>query len=72
MAVLETQITGLREVGELLRRQLDDRDRQLADLRGDRGHWRSQAEATQRLLADATKEPEAPQTWWCWLRSTTG
>jgi hypothetical protein len=70
MAVLETQITGLREVGELLRRQLDDRDRQLTDLRQDRDHWRSQAEATQRLLGGATEEPETPQTRWRWLRST--
>jgi hypothetical protein len=71
MGVLETQITGLREVGELLRRQLHDRDRQLTDLRQDRDHWRSQAEATQRRLAGATKEPETPQTRWRWLRLTT-
>ena len=49
-AVLEAQIVGLREVGDLLRRQLDDRDHQLADLREDRDHWRTQAEAAQRLL----------------------
>jgi hypothetical protein len=59
-----------------LRRQLDDRDRQLGDLRADRDHWRAQAEATQRLLADMTAlqppepEPKPPLTWWRWLRTT--
>lgn len=36
-AALEAQITGLREVGELLRRQLDD-------VKEDRDRWRGQAE----------------------------
>ena len=43
-AIFEAQIAGLREVGDLLRRQLDDRDRQLDDLREDRDRWRSQTE----------------------------
>ncbi len=58
-AVLEVQIAGLQQVGELLRRQLDDRDRQLGDLREDRDHWRTQAEAAQRLLTGQERRP-----WW--------
>jgi excisionase family DNA binding protein len=42
-AALEAQIAGLREVGDLLRRQLDE-------VREDRERWRSQAEAVQRLI----------------------
>jgi excisionase family DNA binding protein len=42
-AALETQIAGLREIGDLLRRQLDE-------VREDRERWRSQAEAVQRLI----------------------
>ena len=43
-AILEAQISGLREVSELLRSQL-------GDLREDRDRWRTQAEAAQRLIA---------------------
>jgi hypothetical protein len=43
----------------LLRRQLDDRDRQITDLREDRDHWRIQAEAAQRLLTGQER-----RTWW--------
>jgi hypothetical protein len=39
----QREITGLREVSDLLRRQLDD-------VREDRDRWRSQAEPAQRLL----------------------
>src|SRR4029077_8419416 len=52
-AALSAQIGALRDTADLLRAQLDD-------MRQDRDHWRTQAEATQRLLADATvKRP-----WW--------
>jgi hypothetical protein len=56
---LEAQITGLREVAELLRRQLDD-------VRTDRDAWREQAQAGQRLLAP----PRGRRPWWSWRRST--
>ena len=48
---LEAQIAGLREVGELLRRQLDD-------VREDRDRWRRQAE---RL---ALTRPPPSRFWW--------
>jgi len=48
---LEAQIAGLREVGELLRRQLDD-------VREDRDRWRGQAE---RL---ALTRPPPSRSWW--------
>jgi hypothetical protein len=48
---LEAQIAGLREVGELLRRQLDD-------VREDRDRWRGQAE---RL---AVTSPPPSRSWW--------
>jgi len=54
---LRAQIAGLREVSELLRRQLDD-------VRADRDAWRDQAQAAQRLLAP----PEPPERkWWHWM-----
>src|SRR6476469_6728580 len=43
-AALESQIGALKQVGSLLREQLD---------RKDRDAWRAQAEANQRLLVDA-------------------
>jgi hypothetical protein len=49
---LQAQIAGLREVAELLRRQLED-------VRADRDAWREQAQAGQRLLAPADRKP-----WW--------
>jgi hypothetical protein len=49
---LQAQIAGLREVAELLRRQLED-------VRADRDAWREQAQAGQRLLAPADCKP-----WW--------
>jgi excisionase family DNA binding protein len=49
-ATLEGQIAGLREVGELLRRQLDD-------VREDRDRWRLQAERLALIGAPA-------QPWW--------
>jgi hypothetical protein len=42
----------LREIGELLRRQLDD-------VREDRDRWRTQAETAQRLIAGQDRRP-----WW--------
>jgi hypothetical protein len=36
---------------------------QLDDMRKDRNHWRTQADATQRLLAEGT----AKRPWWKWL-----
>ena len=51
IVALEAQIAGLREVGELLRRQLDD-------VREDRDRWRGQAE---RL---ALTIPPPSRSWW--------
>jgi hypothetical protein len=45
-AALEAQIGAMKEVGSLLREQLED-------VRKDRDAWRAQAEANQRLLIDA-------------------
>jgi hypothetical protein len=45
-SALEAQIGAMREVGSLLREQLED-------VRKDRDAWRAQAEANQRLLIDA-------------------
>jgi excisionase family DNA binding protein len=58
-AALEAEIAGLREVGTLLRAELDD-------TRAQRDAWQQQAEATQRMLTDAT----ARRPWWRRLRST--
>jgi hypothetical protein len=44
-AALEAQVAGLRDVCDLLRRQLDE-------VREDRERWRLQAEAVQRLITD--------------------
>jgi hypothetical protein len=55
-AVLEAQITGLRETAELLRAQLDD-------VRADRDAWRDQAQAGQRLLAPPARPPRRVP-WW--------
>jgi hypothetical protein len=64
-AALEAQITGLREIAELLRHQLED-------VRSDRDAWRDQASRLS-LPAPRPQEP-APATpattWWRWLRST--
>ena len=46
MAILEARITALKDMAELMRDQLED-------VRKDREAWRGQAEANQRLLADA-------------------
>ena len=52
-AVLDAEITSLRE---MLRRA----DREADDLRSDRDAWRSQAENAQRLLTDQTSR----RSWW--------
>lgn len=54
-AVLEAQIAGLREVGELLRRQL-------GDAREDRDRWRGQAERL--ALAAPMTTPAPARSWW--------
>jgi hypothetical protein len=46
----------LRQVSELLRRQLDD-------VRDDRDRWRVMAEASQRLLAPPERPPRRVP-WW--------
>ena len=56
-AAFEAQIAALRDTAELLRAQLDD-------VRQDRDHWRDQAQAVTRQLADQTSKPspaEAPR-----------
>lgn len=45
-AILEARIAALKDMAELMREQLED-------VRKDRDAWRGQAEANQRLLADA-------------------
>ncbi|MGH6865729.1 MAG: hypothetical protein ACREDO_06080, partial [Methyloceanibacter sp.] len=45
-AALEAQLTALKDIGSLLREQIED-------LRKDRDAWRGQAESNQRLLIDA-------------------
>jgi excisionase family DNA binding protein len=51
-AVLDAQLAGLREVAELLRRQLED-------VREDRDRWRGQAESAQRLITHGER-----RSWW--------
>jgi hypothetical protein len=51
--VLQAQIEGLRQISDLLRAEL-------ADAKEDRDRWRVVAEATGRLLSDAT----ARRPWW--------
>ena len=46
MAILEARIAALKDMAELMREQLED-------VRKDRDAWRAQAEANQRLVADA-------------------
>lgn len=54
---IEAQIAALRDTAELLRVQLDD-------VRKDRDHWRDQAQAVTRQLADARAATPAPRPWW--------
>jgi hypothetical protein len=65
-AALEAQITGLREVGELLRRQLDD-------VKEDRDRWRGQAErlalGPPNATPSATPNREEPRSWRFWKRA---
>ena len=55
-AVLEAQINGLRELGALLRRQLDD-------VKDDRDRWRAQAERLALLGSEKRSR-------WAWMRLT--
>jgi hypothetical protein len=52
-AVLEAQLTGLKEVADLLRTQLED-------VREDRDRWREQATAVIRQLPDQRER----KPWW--------
>jgi hypothetical protein len=45
-AILDARITALKDMAELMREQIED-------VRKDRDAWRAQAEANQRLVADA-------------------
>jgi excisionase family DNA binding protein len=55
---IDVQIAALRDTAELLRAQLDD-------VRRDRDHWRDQAQAITRQLADARKvQPTEVRPWW--------
>jgi hypothetical protein len=58
----------MRRISDELKVMLDDmrqdRDRWVAESVA----WRSQAEASQRLLTD--QRERQPQSWWQWLRST--
>jgi hypothetical protein len=55
---IDAQIAALRDTAELLRAQLDD-------VRKDRDHWRDQAQAVTRQLADArTPAPAPSRSWW--------
>jgi hypothetical protein len=51
------QIAALRDAAELMRAQL-------ADVREDRNHWRDQAQAVTRQLADARQVPAEVRPWW--------
>jgi excisionase family DNA binding protein len=72
-AALEARIAGLHEIGDLLRRQLDE-------VREDRERWRSQAEAVQRLITGPEERNRRPQTeaardhrpWWRQLAGPEG
>jgi excisionase family DNA binding protein len=73
-AAMEAQIAGLREIGDLLRRQLDE-------VREDRERWRSQAEAVQRLITgpkerdrsrSQTEEGPDRRPWWHQLAGLEG
>jgi hypothetical protein len=55
-AAIEGQIAALRDTAELLRTQLED-------VRKDRDHWRDQAQAVTRQLADA-RAPAPARSWW--------
>ena len=55
--VLEAQIAGLKEVGDLLRAQLED-------VREDRDRWREQAAAVTRQLPD-----QRERKWWRRLKA---
>jgi hypothetical protein len=59
-AALEAEIHGLRQIGELLRRELDD-------LREDRDRWRGQAGRLALApphATDATGATPAARPWW--------
>jgi hypothetical protein len=72
-AALEARIAGLHEIGDLLRRQLDE-------VREDRERWRSQAEAVQRLITGPEERNRRSQTeaardhrrWWRQLAGPEG
>ena len=73
-AAMEAQIAGLREIGDLLRRQLDE-------VREDRERWRSQAEAVQRLIPGPkerdqsrlqTEPDQDRRPWWHQLAGLEG
>jgi hypothetical protein len=70
-AALEAQIQGLRDVSELLRRQLEDIRQDRDDLRQDRDAWRSQAERL--AIADergrAPAEQQRVRRWWPFRRT---
>jgi hypothetical protein len=55
-AAIEGQIAALRDTADLLRAQLED-------VRKDRDHWRDQAQAVTRQLADA-RTPASRRSWW--------
>jgi len=57
-AAIQTELTGARQLIELLKSQIED-------LRGDRDGWRQQAEASQRLLTHVQQVPEpTSRSWW--------
>lgn len=56
-AAVEAQMAALRDTADLLRTQLDD-------IRKDRDHWREQAQAITRQLADARTSAPTRRPWW--------
>jgi hypothetical protein len=64
-ALLEAQITGLREMGKLLLRQLDDAKK-------DRDRWRARAERLALRGPEPEKKRPEPEkrSRWAWMRST--
>jgi hypothetical protein len=58
-AALNMQVTALKETADLLREHLDD-------VQKDRDHWRDQAQAVARHLADPSAKvlQAAARPWW--------
>jgi hypothetical protein len=61
-AALNMQVAALKETADLLLDQLDD-------VRKDRDHWRDQAQAVTRQLADQSAKAAQPTRSWWWRKA---